>query len=348
MTVLVTGAAGFLGRHLVATLLADGESVVGVDNFRTSDRADLAALQQAAGFRFHELDISTPAFPETMRRYRLSVIYNLACPTGVPNLGPMGLEMLETCYEGSKAVLELARSNDAPALLTSTAEVYGNPLESPQREEYTGNVETLGPRKGYEEGKRVAETLFALYAERFGVAAKIVRVFNTYGPGMCLTDTRVAPAFISAALTGRPLRVQGDGSQTRCHTFASDMVAGLRLAMAKGTPARAYNLGSDTQVTVQALAESVLRLTGSTSVIEHIARPAHDHDNRLPEVSRAREELGWSRRVELDDGLAATVADFRERMGLPRSAEKTDTVNEASQNASAQPSGYEVAGGNLR
>lgn len=344
MTVLVTGAAGFLGRHLVATLLADGESVVGVDNFRTSDRADLAALQQADGFRFHEIDISTAAFAEAMRRYRFSAIYNLACPTGVPNLGPMGLEMLETCYEGSKAVLELARANDAPALLTSTAEVYGNPLESPQREEYTGNVETLGPRKGYEEGKRVAETLFGLYAERYGVAAKIVRVFNTYGPGMCLTDTRVVPAFVTSALTGRPLIVQGDGGQTRCHTFASDMVAGLRLAMAKGAPARAYNLGSDTQVSVQALAESVLRLTGSQSAIEHIARPAHDHDNRLPDLRRAHAELGWSRRMELDNGLAATIADFRSRMGLPRTGETTDTVNEASQNASTELSGHEVAG----
>lgn len=314
MTVLVTGAAGFIGRHLVASLLADGHDVLGVDNFITSDRHDLRDLLAAPGFRFVEVDITTPDFRALGADARFSAIFHLACPTGVPNLGPLALEMLETCYEGSKAVLEIARAQGIPALLTSTAEVYGNPLVSPQHEEYTGNVETLGPRKGYEEGKRVAEALFGVYAEKYGVAAKLVRVFNTYGPGMCLTDTRIVPRFITAAIAGKSLPVHGDGSQTRCHCYASDMVAGIRLAMAKGQPARAYNLGSRQQVTVQALAEAILRLTGSTSTIEHIERPRHDHDNRLPDTDRARTELGWNRTVELDDGLRATIADFRTRL----------------------------------
>lgn len=316
MTVLVTGAAGFLGRHLVRSLLNDGHEVAGVDNFITSERADLVGLLAEPRFTFAEMDITSPAFPAFASEFRAEAIYHLACPTGVPNLGPLALEMVETCYEGSKAVLEIARAQGAPALLTSTAEVYGDPLVSPQTEEYTGNVDTLGPRKGYEEGKRVAETLFGIYAQRYGVAAKVVRVFNTYGPGMALSDTRVVPSFVTSALTGRPLRSHGDGAQTRCHTFASDMVAGLRLAMERGRPARAYNLGSNRQLSVRALAELIVELTGTESGIEFVPRPGHDHQDRLPDTTRARDELGWSLTVSLEDGLRATIADFRERMGV--------------------------------
>lgn len=315
MRTLVTGAAGFLGRHLVASLLADGHEVVGVDNFITSDRRDLRRLLDEPGFAFAEIDIADPAFRAFASDWRFDAIYHLACPTGVPNLGPLALEMLRTCYAGSEAVLEVARANDAPVLLTSTAEVYGNPEVSPQREEYTGNVDTLGPRKGYEEGKRVAETLFGIYAERFGVQAKVVRVFNTYGPGMCLDDTRVVPAFVRAALEGRPIVLHGDGGQTRCHTYASDMVSGLRLAMAHGVPVRAYNLGSSTQTTVRYLAELVVRLTDTHAGIVSVERPRHDHDNRLPETTRARAELGWSLTVSLEEGLRQTIADFRGRLG---------------------------------
>lgn len=322
MTVLVTGAAGFLGRHLVASLLADGLAVVGVDNFITSDRADLAELLGRSGFTFHEIDISTPEFRQLGLGLDVTAIYNLACPTGVPNLGPLAQEMLETCYDGSRHVLEIARAKGASALLTSTAEVYGNPEQFPQHEDYTGNVETLGPRKAYEEGKRVAETLFGVYHEKYGVAAKVVRVFNSYGPGMCLTDTRVVPSFIRAALDDQPLTVFGKGEQTRCHCFAGDMVRGLRLAMERGTPARAYNIGSQKQVTVRDLAELVLRLTGSRGGIRELERPRHDHDDRLPDTSRARDELGWQLTVPLEDGLRATIADFRQRLGRPEARER--------------------------
>jgi len=320
MTVLVTGAAGFLGRHLCASLLADGDDVVGVDNFRTSDPRDLAALLRRPGFRFARLDVTTRSFRTFARDLPLRAIYSLACPTGVPNLGPLGLEMIETCYAGSKAVLELARRNHAPVLLTSTAEVYGNPQVIPQTEDYYGNVDSLGPRKGYEEGKRAAEALFGIYAERYGVAAKVVRVFNTYGPGMSLDDTRVMPAFVRAALEGRPLRVHGDGAQTRCHIHVRDMVAGLRAAMARAVPARAYNIGSGIPVTVSELAERVIALTGSTSGVVCIARPAHDHDDRLPDTKRARTEFGWSETVSLDEGIRDMIAGFRTRLGPPLEA----------------------------
>ena len=320
MTVLVTGAAGFLGRHLCASLLRDGHDVVGVDNFRTSDPRDLTPLLRQPGFCFAQLDITTRSVRTFARGLTFRAIYNLACPTGVPNLGPLALEMLETSYTGSRAVLELARRNRAPVLLTSTAEVYGNPQTSPQTEDYTGNVDTLGPRKGYEEGKRVAETLFGIYAERYGVAAKIARVFNTYGPGMSLDDTRVMPSFVRAALEGRPLRIHGDGAQTRCHIHVQDMVAGIRAVMDRGIPARAYNIGSHIPVTVRALAERVIALSGSTSGIEQIARPAHDHDHRLPDTSRARTELGWLATVILDDGIRDMIADFQSRLGLSSEA----------------------------
>jgi nucleoside-diphosphate-sugar epimerase len=315
MTVLVTGAAGFLGRNLVQNLLDDGYTVAGVDNFITSDRRDLVALADQPGFEFAELDITRPEFAAFAAKFEtIEAIYHLACPTGVPNTGPLAYEMMTTSYEGSKAVLEIARAHGVPALLTSTAEVYGNPQVVPQSETYSGNVDTMGARKGYEEGKRAAEALFAIYHDRFGVQAKVVRVFNTYGPGMCLDDTRVIPAFLKAALTGTPLTMHGEGNQTRCYTYASDMVRGIRLAMAKGAPARAYNLGSQQQVTVRDLAELILRLTGSASPIVSIDRPSHDHDSRLPDTTRAETELGWRRLVGLEEGLQASIVDFRRRM----------------------------------
>jgi nucleoside-diphosphate-sugar epimerase len=318
VTILVTGAAGFLGRHLARSLLAEGHHVIGVDSFITSDRIDLLELRIDPRFTFFELDVSREEFVAKLGYDHLDAIYHLACPTGVPNLQPLALEMLETCYLGSKAVLELARLNNAPVLLTSTAEVYGDPEVMPQAETYTGNVDPLGPRKGYEEGKRVAETLFGIYAERFGVRAKIARVFNTYGPGMALSDTRVVPSFIVAALRNRPLIIYGDGSQTRCHTYVDDMVAGLRSLMERGRPGRAYNLGSQTPVSVLELARTIMTLAGSRAGIEYRERPAHDHDRRLPDINRARTELGWQPVVPLGQGLARTIEDFAQRLAATR------------------------------
>ncbi|MFN8556507.1 MAG: NAD-dependent epimerase/dehydratase family protein [Dehalococcoidia bacterium] len=316
MRVLVTGAAGFLGRHLVGALLREGHTVVGVDNFITSDRADLAPLAATPGFQFAEVDITDPAFRHYAARFAFDQVYNLACPTGVPNNGPLALEMLTTSYEGSKAALEIARANGAPTLVTSSAEVYGNPKVVPQPETYHGDVDTLGGRKGYENGKRVAETLYGIYAERFGVPAKIVRVFNTYGPGLCLDDTRVIPAFVRASLEGRPLLIHGAGLQTRCYTYVDDMVAGLRLVMERGAPARPYNIGSEIPVSVRDLATEIVRLTGGAGEVRHIERPSHDHDTHMPDTTRVRTELGWAMTVGLEAGLRATIRDFEQRLGL--------------------------------
>jgi UDP-glucuronate decarboxylase len=314
MSVLVSGAAGFLGRHLVASLLADGQRVVGIDTFITSDREDLAPLRADQRFEFHELDVRDRRLLTLPSLAGCRAIYHLACPTGVPNLGPLGLEMLQTSVEGSRVVLELARTVDASVLLTSSAEVYGDPLETPQREDYTGNVDTLGPRKGYEEGKRCAETLFGLYAERHGVRALIARVFNTYGPGMRLTDTRVVPTFVRRALAGQALPVQGGGRQRRCHCYVDDLIAGLRRVMERGVPARAYNLGGESPTSVRALAERVIALTGSTGGWVSTERPGHDHGNHTPDITRARTELGWEPVTPLDAGLRATIEDFRARL----------------------------------
>jgi nucleoside-diphosphate-sugar epimerase len=314
MKVLVTGAAGFIGKQLVRSLLDEGAEVTGVDNFITAERADLQPLLDAPGFTFAEIDITTGEFRAFASGLSVDAVYHLACPTGVPNLVPLALEMLETSYDGSRAVLDLARRLSAPIVLTSSAEIYGDPLVSPQCEDYTGNVDTLGVRKGYEEGKRVAETLFGIYAERFGVQAKVARVFNTYGPGMRIADTRVIPSFVRSAILGEPLKVHGDGVQNRCHTFATDLVRGLRLVMEKGRPARAYNLGSTKQTTIRELAERVVQLTGTASPIEYTDRPTHDHQSRLPDTTRACMELGWEPTIKLDDGLQATISDFRARM----------------------------------
>ena len=314
MKAIVTGAAGFLGRHMVRSLLNEGADVVGFDNFVTSDPGDLDVLLADAHFEFHELDITSPRFHDIASAVGPQEIYHLACPTGVPNLVPLALEMLETSYDGTRAVLEVARAAGSTVVFSSSAEVYGNPLVSPQAEDYTGNVDTLGPRKGYEEGKRVAETLMAIYAERFGVPAKIARIFNTYGPGMSLRETRVVPAFVRAALRGEPLIIHGDGSQLRCHTYAADMVDGLRRVARFGTPGTAYNLGSSEPKSVRHLAEAVVALTGSRSPIQFIDRPVHDHDARLPETSRAHRELGWAMTTPFDVGLKATIDDIALRL----------------------------------
>lgn len=315
MSVLVTGAAGFLGRHLVTRLLDEGHEVVGVDNFVTSDRHEMARLTEQAAFEFHEVDVTSPGFRAIATEAHPSEIFHLACPTGVPNLRPLALEMLETSFDGTRHVLEAAYDVGARVLVASSAEVYGNPTVSPQTEDYTGNVDTLGPRNGYEEGKRVAETLCAIYADRFGTGCSIARIFNTYGPGMSLNDTRVVPAFVRAALAGVPLLIHGDGSQKRCHSYVDDTVRGLLTVARHGESGAAYNIGSEHAMTVQALAERIIAVSDSRSTIEHIGRPGHDHDARLPATERAR-ELGWAASTPLEVGLQATIADFAARLGV--------------------------------
>ena len=313
-SILVTGAAGYLGKHLVRSLLADGHHVIGVDNFITSNPEDLVDLRRDPQFDFHAMDICSPEFQQVATEQPLHGIFHLACPTGVPNLGPLAVEMLQTCTEGTHNVLTIARAQKARCLLSSSAEVYGDPQVTPQDEAYHGNVDALGGRKAYEEGKRVAETWFGIYAERFGVQALIARVFNSYGPGMSLTDTRIVPAFTAAALRGNPIPVHGDGAQVRCYAYVADTVRGLRRVMDAGQPARPYNIGSTDQVSALTMATMIKELSYSDSAIVSVPRPPHDTNGRLPDVRRAHDELGWEPHVHLRDGLRETIADFTARL----------------------------------
>lgn len=319
---MVTGAGGFLGKHLVRSLLAGGHHVVGVDNFITSDPADLQALRSDPHFDFYAVDVCTPELGRIAADYPLQHIFHLACPTGVPNLGRLAVEMLRTCTEGTYNVLQIAREQGARCLLASSAEVYGDPLVTPQAESYHGNVDPLGARKAYEEGKRAAESWFGLHAERFGVEATIARLFNSYGPGMSLQDTRIVPTFVAAALQGHPIPVHGDGSQGRCYAFVSDTIRGLRRVMEAGQPARPYNIGSTDPVSALTIATIIKELSYSDSEIVRTPRPPHDTNGRLPTVGRARDELGWAVRVPLRDGLQQTITDFAARLA-PASASVT-------------------------
>jgi len=314
LNVVITGSAGFIGRRLGQLLLEEGHRALAIDNFMTSEPAGIETLAREPRFEFMELDVRDQSLVKVIQRFAADQIFHLACPTGVHNLVPLAQEMIETCFIGTRWVLEAAQDRSIPVLLASSAEVYGDPMVTPQHETYTGNVDPLGARNGYEEGKRVAESLVSIYTSRHGVPGRIARIFNTYGPGMSLSDTRVVPAMIRRALTGEQLIVYGDGSQTRCHAYVDDTVAGLRMVMERGAPGRAYNLGSSNQMSVRDLAGQILEVCGSSSPLQFVPHRIQDHGQRLPDVSRAREELGWEASTPLREGLTRTAEDLRGRL----------------------------------
>ncbi len=308
MHILVTGVAGCIGTNLCLRLLQLGHNVVGVDNFITGTKNNAVILSRNRRFTFIRHDI-TKSLAKKLIRYNFSDIYHLACPTGVANLTRLGEEMLLTSSVGTLNILNLAKEKRAKLLFTSSSEIYGDPKVSPQGENYTGNVDPVGMRSTYEEGKRFAESLIVFYARRFKLDAKIVRLFNVYGPYMNKKDSRVIPTFLRQAKDGIPLTVHGDGSQRRTFCYTSDLVEGLRIAMEKGTQGEVYNLGSDKQITMRALALKVIALTKSESRIQYVARPAHDHKTRLPSLEKIG-CLGWKPKTSLDAGLADTMQWF--------------------------------------
>lgn len=303
MTILITGAAGCIGTNLSLTLLSEGHRVIGIDNFITGQRKNADLLSKKKQFIFIEHDIvkPLPTLPKTIHQ-----IFHLACPTGVPNLITLAEEMITTCTNGTFNVLELAKNCKSRLLFTSSSEVYGNPQTSPQTESYTGNVHPTGVRSPYEEGKRAAEAIIAMYVRKYAVNARIVRIFNTYGPYMNPSDTRVVPTFLKQALAGKPLTIQGDGAQKRTFCYVDDLVTGLLIAMKNGKPGNVYNLGSDTQMTVRDLAEEIIKTVGSKSTIKNISRPPHDHESRLPDLTAIR-ALGWKQTTTLQEGLLSSV-----------------------------------------
>jgi UDP-glucuronate decarboxylase len=305
--VLVTGGAGFLGSHLCERLLADGCDVLCVDNFYTGRREHVAHLLGDPSFEVLRHDITFPLYVE------VDEIYNLACPASPIHYQFDPVQTTKTSVVGAINMLGLAKRTRARILQASTSEVYGDPEIHPQPESYCGNVNIIGPRACYDEGKRCAETLFFDYHRQHRVRIKVARIFNTYGPRMHPKDGRVVSNFIVQALRGRPLTVYGEGSQTRSFLYVDDLIEGLvRLMAAPDALTGPINLGSSDEMTVEDLARRIVRLTGSRSEIEHRPLPKDDPVRRQADITRARGELGWQPTVGLGQGLERTIAYFRD------------------------------------
>ncbi len=306
MRILITGAAGFIGSHLTDRLLAEGHTVVGVDNFVTGRRQNVAHLADHARFCLVEHDAILPLAIDGP----LDWVMHFACPASPPKYLAHPLETLRVSSEGTFHLLELARRTGAQFFLASTSEVYGDPAVHPQPEGYWGHVNPIGPRSVYDEAKRYAEALTLACHRTHGVPVRIIRIFNTYGPRMDPDDGRVVTNFIGQALRGQPLTVYGDGSQTRSFQYVDDLVEGIRRLM--DVPfAGPVNLGNPEEYTMLELAQLIREMTGSTSPVVFAPLPDDDPRQRRPDISRANDLLGWRPRVTVEDGLARTIAYFR-------------------------------------
>ncbi len=306
--ILVTGGAGFLGSHLCDRLIADGHEVICLDDFFTGARANVAHLLDHPRFELMRADVNDRTIID------VDEIYHLACPASPIHYQRNPVRTIRTCVVGTLNMLELAREVHARLLIASTSEVYGDPTLHPQPEGYWGNVNPIGPRACYDEGKRCAEAVAVSFARQYGVAVRIPRIFNTYGPRMHPNDGRVISNFVVQALRGEPLTIYGEGEQTRSFCFVSDLIEGFVRLMGSGLDAEPVNLGNPDEHTIRAIAERVIAMTGSSSRLEHRPLPTDDPVRRRPEIARARAELGWTPRVPLEEGLGATIAYFRERL----------------------------------
>jgi UDP-glucuronate decarboxylase len=303
--VLVTGGAGFIGSHLCERLLAEGYDVLCVDNFYTGTRRNLAQLLGNARFELVRHDVCFPLYVE------IDQIYNLACPASPIHYQFDPVQTTKTSVHGAINMLGLAKRVKARILQASTSEVYGDPAVHPQTEEYWGNVNPIGPRSCYDEGKRCAETLFFDYHRQHKLGIKIARIFNTYGPRMHPNDGRVVSNFIVQALRNRDITVYGDGSQTRSFCYVEDLVDGLmRLMNSADDVVGPVNFGNPSEFTIRELAEIIVELTGSASRIIHRPLPVDDPRKRKPNVSKAQELLNWEPSVPLNEGLVRTIAYF--------------------------------------
>lgn len=305
-TAVVTGGAGFLGSHLCEKLLANGHRVICVDNFLTGARRNIAHLEERDDFRLLEHDVSKPFEVEE----EIDYVLHFASPASPIDYLELPIQTLKVGSLGTHNALGLTKAKGARILLASTSEVYGDPLIHPQPETYWGNVNPVGPRGVYDEAKRFAEAMVMAYHRYHGLETRIVRIFNTYGPRMRPRDGRVVPAFIQQSLTGQPLTVFGDGSQTRSFCFVDDLIEGIyRLLLSDRS--EPTNIGNPHEMTILQFAERIQALTGSDSSIDFKPLPVDDPKTRQPDITQAREHLGWEPRVPLDEGLAKTIDYFR-------------------------------------
>ena len=306
---LVTGGAGFLGSHLCEALLARGEEVVCLDNFFTGRKENIAHLLTEPRFELIRHDVTQPILIEADR------IFNLACPASPVHYQHNPVKTIKTSVMGALNMLGLAKRTGARILQASTSEIYGDPAVHPQEESYWGNVNPIGPRSCYDEGKRVAETLFFDYHRQNRVDIRVIRIFNTYGPRMQVDDGRVVSNFVVQALRGAPITLYGDGSQTRSFCYYEDLIRGMMAMMDNNGFTGPVNLGNPDEFTIRELAETVIRMTDSKSEIVYRPLPENDPVRRKPNVSLALEKLRWEPDIKLETGLAPTIAYFRAQIG---------------------------------
>lgn len=311
-TVLVTGAAGFLGSHLCDTLLAEGHTVLGVDNFSTGNPANLEHLSSEPRFRFLEQDITRAFDPG-----RVDYVFNFASPASPVDYARLGIETLLVGSAGTINTLEIAKKYNAGYLHASTSECYGDPEVHPQVETYWGNVNPIGPRSVYDEAKRFSEAAVMAYYRYHGVNTHLVRIFNTYGPRLQANDGRVISNFMIQALRGEPLTIYGDGSQTRSFCYVSDLIDGI-VRLARSEEHLPVNIGNPDEWTILECAKEVLAVTGAKSEIVEMPLPQDDPARRRPDITRARTLLGWSPKVSLREGLERSLEYFRESVAVTR------------------------------
>lgn len=309
-TALVTGGAGFLGSNLCGYLLNKGFKVIAIDNLYTGKIKNLKEFKENKDFKFLKKDIRK----KINVKGKIDWIFNFACPASPIWYQKDPVGTLETSIIGSINMLELAKKHKARIMYSSTSEIYGDPLEHPQKETYKGNVNTLGPRACYDEGKRAGETLFMDYHRIYNLDVKIIRIFNTYGPKMSIEDGRVVSNFIDQALNNKPLTIYGDGSQTRSFQYVSDLIEGIYTMMTKDGFIGPVNLGNPEEFTVIELAQKILKKTKSKSQIIRKELPKDDPTKRKPDIELARKILNWKPKIDLEKGLDKTIEYFRSLM----------------------------------